>query len=372
MIKFTEPAIGKKELLYHKLEKIFESGVFTNNGRLVQELAQQLSKRWKGANVNLCCNATIGLLAALINIKQKNHDLNKSYKKVIILSGYGWPSSLQIPSILNYQIKVVDTYANIPTINWDLVNQNLDEQVAAVITTDMFGVDSTTGADRALLSKYGIVLINDAAHNFGIDSRFYPDEMKSDIAIISSHATKIFNTAEGGILVCKHLEDRQNIDHIINFGLPKHDIELALNAKMSELHAALGLAQLDTVSDIIKTRKCLSALYYSELKDGAAYHTVNLLGSLMNQDYWNGCYIPLTFANKNERNKVFDLLSKNQITARKYFDFVLSTNSDTKEHLINSSKFSETLCCMPIHPGLKPKEIVMITDLIKQVLDPKY
>ena len=245
-VKFVSPEIGDLEIFEEKLKVINKSGIFSNNGPVSSELQALISQRWSNNNISLTSSATVGLLAVLCKLKNERDYNSEAFSKrnKIAVCGYGWPSSVQCPQILGFDIELFDTLADQPIFDWSEFLPMLNKEFLAVIVTNTFGLPSFNDSHVEMLKGLNIKLICDAAHCFGIDNLFSADQITADYYIVSTHATKVFQTAEGGIIISNSMQDKLLLDRLVNFNLDNPKDAYALNGKMSELGAALGISQL--------------------------------------------------------------------------------------------------------------------------------
>ena len=365
-INFVSPELGDKKYFQDYIEKITVSGQFSNNGPLLRELEQKISNRWGGTHLSMCSSATTGLLAVLCKIKNDLKKINqpRAPRNKVALCGYGWPSSVQCPELMGFSVELVDTRQDYPIFDWSKFIGRINEEYAAVIVTNTFGFPSFDLSHSDFLRSKGIKLICDAAHCFDVKNLFSPEQIIADFLIVSTHATKLFQTAEGGLVVSKVLEDKVEVDQILNFNLENSHRGFALNGKMSELNAALGLSQLPDLENIINLRLQNARNLFELIAKKGGFKWLKLVSNLLEDENWNGCYFPLVFQSRSERDKSYNNLIKNNIIARKYFDFILSDFSTCKVPLPNSRSFSNKICCLPIHHKIESDDIEHMTQII--------
>jgi dTDP-4-amino-4,6-dideoxygalactose transaminase len=215
-------------------------------------------------------------------------------------------------------------------------------------------------------------IIYDAAHAFGVKMDGYPIVDFGDLSILSFHATKVFNTIEGGAIVCHDEKTKKRIDFLKNFGFADEVTVVApgINAKMNELQAAYGILQLKYVNDAIERRRILSQIYTQRLDNIPG---IRLLALRKNLQY-NFAYFPILIDKVkfgSPRDDVYNRLKKNKIHPRRYFYPLISQfptyralPSASPSHLPVAEKIAKEILCLPLYPDLTTDQINRIVDII--------
>jgi dTDP-4-amino-4,6-dideoxygalactose transaminase len=226
---------------------------------------------------------------------------------------------------------------------------------------------------QRLADRYNLKLIYDAAHAFGVQRLGYgkPHSILryGDLSIVSFHGTKVFNTFEGGAIICPDLRTKTHIDHLKNFGFVDETTVVAagINGKMSEFNAALGLAQLERIDGAIAQRAYIDRLYREALGDVPGIR----LHELLNGGSTNHGYFPIFIGPEFplSRDEVYRRLRDQGIMARRYF-YPLITDFPMYRHLASAQeslpvarRAASTVICLPIFPGLEGRDVQRIADI---------
>lgn len=338
MIPITKPILPKLSELMPMLENIWQSGFVTNNGPYCKEFETKLSEYLNTPYVSVVSNATNGLLLAL---KALNITGN------VVTSPYSFVATENVLRWLNLNPVYVDTdeYGNIDP---DKIENAITDKTTAIMPIHVYGRPCNTKKIQKIANKYGLKVIYDAAHAFGVKVDF------GDISVISMHATKVFNTCEGGIIISKSAELKKKIDLLRNFGIENENTisEIGINAKLDEIRAAIGILNLKTIDSDIAARQSIFKKYKIGLKDISGIRTMD--------DCYNGSYFPIFVDEQqygHDRDYLYNIFKNNDILVRKYFYPI-------PYELPNAGKLSRTVLCLPIYPGLKTNIIEKIISLI--------
>ena len=362
-IKLSSPFLPSIEEFSKKLEMIWESGQLTNSGAMHNELENSLQNYLNVEHVSLFCNGTSALIAALncSNIKGE-----------VITTPFTYIATSN--AILSANLTPVFADINPQSYNLDphSVETLISSKTAAILPVHTFGHSCDTDAFQKLSEKYKIKLLYDAAHSFGANCHCGKLFQCGHASVLSFHATKVFHTFEGGAVCTNDKDLKQKLDKYKNFGLTNQKDEttsLGLNLKLTEIQAAMGLIQLEYINKIIKKRRSIFSLYMQELasiKGITPPRHININES-------NGSYFPILVNehSKITRDHLFEELSKNGITCRKYFypsleKFEhLKNFGRTNKNLINSRLVSDKILCLPMHTDLTQNHVFKITKAIR-------
>jgi len=263
----------------------------------------------------------------------------------------------------------------------DRVYGNLDpENIEALITKNttafvpvhVYGNIAEVDKIEALAKKHDLKVIYDAAHAFGVTKKDKSILNFGDLSVLSFHATKTFNTIEGGAIICHDAETKKQIDYLKNFGFSGETTVVApgINAKMNELQAAFGLLQLRTIDQEIVKRKSVTEQYREALKDIWGIRFLEDMDDVKH----NYSYFPIFVHDKFPitRDELYQRLKNNNIFGRRYFyplisDFLMYKNYDSASpnNLQNAIKIANQVICLPIYPELKETDIDLIVNCIK-------
>ena len=356
-IYVTKSFMPPKELYKSYIDKIYENQQLTNQGPLVHELEERLSAYLNVQNFHYVTNGTIALQIALKALDiEEGEIITTPFSYVATTSSILWEKLTPV---------FVDIEPNNFTIDVDKIEQAITPKTKAIMPVHVFGYACEVDKIHQIAKKYNLKVIYDAAHAFA--SKYNGKSLfdYGDISTCSFHATKLFHTIEGGACISKDNEVSQKLNLIKRFGhnLDEH-ICLGINAKQSEFNAAMGLANLGFISEIIEKRKTISEIYENELNG-----FVQRPKKQVNLDY-NYAYYPVVFKSETELLRVFEELNKEEIYPRRYFYPSLNTLSYLK--ISTSCPISEDICsriaCLPLYPDLDEGIVLKICKIIKGAL----
>ena len=346
-----------KELYKSYIDKIYENQQLTNQGPLVHELEEKLSTYLNVQNFHYVTNGTVALQIALKALDiEEGEIITTPFSYVATTSSILWEKLTPV---------FVDIEPNNFTIDVDKIEQAITPKTKAIMPVHVFGYACEVDKIQQIAKKYNLKVIYDAAHAFA--SKYNGKSLfdYGDISTCSFHATKLFHTIEGGACIVKSDEISKKLDLIKRFG---HNGDnhycLGINAKQSEFNAAMGLANLRFISEIIEKRKTISEIYENELNG-----FVQRPKKQANLDY-NYAYFPVVFKSETELLRVFEELNKEEIYPRRYFYPSLNTLPYLKTS--TSCPVSEDICsriaCLPLYPDLDEGIVLKICKIIKGAL----
>lgn len=361
-IYVTQPVLPDLDNFIPYLEQIWKNKILTNCGPLHQQLEKELCDYLGVAHISLFNNGTIALVTALQAL-----DLGEGE---VITTPYTFVATAH--SIIWNKLTPVFVDVDPKTSNIDpkKVEQAITDKTVAILPVHCYGIACDVDGLQNIAEQYNLKLVYDAAHAFGVKHKGQSLLNFGDLSIISFHATKVFNTFEGGAIVCHNAEIKQRIDRLKNFGIVNETIveDISLNGKLSEVHAALGLLQLKTIDQTLFARKQVDKLYRELLAGIDGIHAIKR----EDLDIDNYSYFPIIISEPYSlsRDELFDKLKEHNIFARKYF-YPLMTELDVYKKFSSTTpiakKLSEMVLCLPIYPTLETQEIYRIINVIKQV-----
>ncbi|MFH0736064.1 MAG: DegT/DnrJ/EryC1/StrS family aminotransferase [bacterium] len=364
-IYVTQPALPPLEEFVEYLSKIWDNKILTNNGPFHQQFEEELAKYLGVKHISLFSNGTLALITALQALKITGEVITTPFSFVATTHSLWWNN-----------IKPV--FADIEPTTFGLdpvkVEAAITPQTTAIMPVHVYGYPCNVEKLKELADTYGLKIIYDAAHAFGVKINKNSILNYGDLSILSFHATKVFNTIEGGAIVCNDEKTKKRIDYLKNFGFAGETtvIEPGINAKMNELQAAYGLLQLKYVDEYIAKRKLLTEKYRELL------HKVDGISFL--EDFeeitHTYTYFPI-FIDEikfgKTRDFVYEELKKYNIFGRRYFYPLISQfpayrglPSAAESNIPNAVKISSQVICLPIYPKLDIENIEQITNIIKQ------
>ncbi|MFA5171066.1 MAG: DegT/DnrJ/EryC1/StrS family aminotransferase [Sulfuriferula sp.] len=360
MINVTKTYLPPLEEYTDQLQKIWDSGLITNNGATEQALETALLTYLQIQHLQLVSNGTLALQLAIKALDLHGEIITTPYSYVATTNAILWEGCEPV---------FVDIEAKTFCINPDLIEAAITNKTTAIIATHVYGYPCDTAKIQEIADKYNLKVIYDAAHAFAVDLNEQSLLSHGDATILSFHATKLFHTAEGGAVVCKDPRIAERIYQLKMFGHLGEDkyFDIGINAKMSELHAAMGLCVLPKVAEQIKLRKaCVN--HYDEMLSQCG-----LQRPAPQADFtYNYAYYPVVFETHQAMMSARQALMSQDINPRRYFYPSLNTLPFLKPELKRACPVSEDIAtrvlCLPLHAALSVEEISMISDIIVRTL----
>lgn len=361
----TRPALPPlKEFLVY-LEKIWESRVLTNNGPFHQELEKELADYLGVKHLSLFANGTLALVSALQALRITGEVITTPFSFVATTHSLWWN---------NIKPVFVDIEPDYFTLDPDRIEAAITPQTTAIMPVHVYGNPCRTDAIEKIASSHGLKVIYDAAHAFGVTVNGESILNYGDLSILSFHATKVYNTVEGGAIICKDEETKRHIDHLKNFGFEDEVtvVEPGINAKMNELQAAYGIVQLRHINDYIEERKSIAEQYRKELAGVRGLRYLNDIDGIRH----SYTYFPVMIDSLQygrTRDEVYDMLRSHNIFGRRYFYPLISQfptyrglPSSEPSNLPVASQVAGQVICLPIYPGLTSSQIESIVSLLRK------
>lgn len=361
----TQPFLPPLEEFIPYLEKIWDSRWLTNNGEMHKELELQLQEYLKVQHLSLFTNGTLPLVTALQALRVTGEVITTPYSFVATTHSLWWNG-----------IQPVFVDIDPLTLNLDpkKIERAITPKTTAILPVHVYGNPCDIDAIQEIADKYGLRVIYDAAHAFGVELHGKSVLEAGDMSTLSFHATKTYNTAEGGALVCRDESAKKRIDYLKNFGFAGETEVVApgINAKMDEIRAALGLLNLKYVDETIESRRQVAEFYQNELKDVPGISFLQFREEVR----YNYSYFPIfvdSQAYGMTRDELYRHLKRNSVLPRRYFYPLISNFSTYRglesarpENLPVANKTANSVLCLPIFADLHPYLLERIVFLIKQ------
>jgi dTDP-4-amino-4,6-dideoxygalactose transaminase len=360
MIPVTKSYIPSLDDYNVYLQQIWHAGQFTNNGSLCRQLENEIAGYLGVANLELVTNGTLAIQLAIKSLNLQGEIITTPYSYVATTSSILWEGCEPI---------FVDIEDHSFCINPDLIEAAITEKTTAILATHVYGYACDVVKIQQIADKYQLKVIYDAAHAFGVKFAGESILQYGDCSTLSFHATKLFHTAEGGAVVCKDVAVAKRVFLMKKFGHIGEDdyLDIGINAKMSELHAAMGLCVLPKVNDIIAYRKECSDWYDTQLEECFLQRPIAPVALEYNYGYY-----PVIFPTHDVMMRVRQALLNNNIGPRRYFHPSLNTLPFLQPELKRACPVSEDIAsrvlCLPLYVGLSKVEVQVICDLIKRTL----
>jgi dTDP-4-amino-4,6-dideoxygalactose transaminase len=356
MINVTKTYLPPIEEYQAYLAGVWERVWVANNGELVQNLEAQLKQYLGVENLWFTTNGTIPIQLALKALEIKGEVITTPFSYVATSNAILWE---------NCQPVFVDINTDDFCINANLIEAKINSKTQAILATHVYGFPCDVEKIEKIAKKYNLKVIYDAAHTFGVEYNGNSLLNYGDISTCSFHATKVFHTVEGGAIIIKDQELAEKIYYQRQFG-HKGDIYkyLGINAKNTEMHAAMGLCMLPKVKDIIEKRKAVSGLYDS-LLDWKKLFKPNSKFDIK----YNYAYFPVLFQSESQMLKVISELNKKDIFPRRYFYPSLNTLPFVNgESCPNSEEISPKVLSLPLFYDLPNQSVELISSIINNNL----
>lgn len=353
MIRVTKTFLPPQTEFEAILKKAWDTGWITNRGILVNELEKKLKSYLGVSNMIVTANGTIPLQIAIKAMNLNGEIITTPFSYVASTSSIVWEGCKPV---------FVDINPDYLTIDETKIEAAITSNTTAILATHVFGNPCDVDEIERIAKKYNLKVIYDAAHCFGVQYNGKSIFEYGDVSTCSFHATKVFHTGEGGAIFTKSKKLKNKLFYHHNFG--HHGQEefhgLGINAKMSELQAALGLSVFPFVQEIIDKRKNIVDYYKNHLQNFVHFQ-------LRDRTKWNYSYFPILFRSEEELLNIKKKLNVNGIYPRRYFYPSLNTLPyvEFKSTPIAESVSSRILC-LPLYHSILEEEIKKVVNIIQK------
>jgi dTDP-4-amino-4,6-dideoxygalactose transaminase len=361
-IYVTQPYLPPLEEFVPYLQKIWDEKTLTNCGPMHQQFEQALGEYLGVDHIALFANGTLALVTALQALRITGEVITTPYSFVATAHSLLWNG-----------IKPVFVDIDPNTLNLDpyKIEAAITPQTTAIMPVHCYGNPCDVDAIQKIADNYNLRVIYDAAHTFGVQDHGGSILRHGDLSVLSFHATKVFNTFEGGAIVCPDAKTKQRIDHLKNFGIVDEVTVAApgINGKMSEVNAAFGLLQLKYIDRVLARRRDIGHAYRALLKDVRGIRCVEQTG----QKVANYAYYPILIDPEYpmSRDALYQYLLENKIHCRRYFYPLISEfpmyrgmRGAAGSNLPVASRIASSVLCLPIYPNLSDAEVEAIAALV--------
>lgn len=358
MIPVTKTFLPPQEEFQAILQEAWDAGWITNRGVLVGRLEEKLKGYLGVANLIATTNGTLPLQIALKLFGKGGEIITTPFSYVATVSSIVWEGCAPV---------FVDIHPEYLTIDETQIEAAITSKTTAILATHVFGNPCHVEAIEAIAQKHKLKVIYDAAHAFGVTYRKKSIFNYGDVSTCSFHATKLFHTGEGGAVFCTDKDLFHQLFYSHNFGHngPLDFYGLGINAKMSELQAAMGLAVLPYLDAILAKRKTLYQAYIAGLQNGRALQ----FQTIRTGTQYNYAYFPLIFPTESILLKVVGALQKLQVFPRRYFCPSLN-NLPYVAHrpMPVSESIARRILCLPLYYELTENQVAEISQTVCQNL----
>ena len=368
----TRPELPPLEDFLPYLQEIWDTRVLSNNGPFHQKFETALCEHLGVPHISLFTSATMALVTALQSLRVGGEVITTPYSFVATAHSLMWNG-----------IKPVFADIDPVTLNLDprRIEAAITPQTTAIMPVHCYGTPSDVDAIRRIADDYNLKVIYDAAHAFGV-RRNEGGTMRSvlnhgDLSVLSFHATKVFNTFEGGAIICPDAKTKQRIDHLKNFGFVNETTVVAtgVNGKMSEFNAALGLLQLQHIGRAIERRAEIETAYRMLLAGVPGLRMLDVPADVQR----NHSYFPVLIGPGfgASRDEVYEALKAQQIMSRRYFfplisDFPMYRGlpSAAASNLPVARATSDQVLCLPIFPSTTDADLDRVVSALLAIAAP--
>jgi len=365
IITVTSPLLPNLDEFTDSLKEIWESKWITNNGQFHQKLEAALAEYLKVPYVSLFTNETLPLLTALQALRITGEVITTPYSFVATTHALWWNGIKPV---------FVDIDPSTGNIDPQKIEAAITPRTTAILPVHVYGKPCDTEAIQAIADKYGLKVIYDAAHAFGVEVNGESLLNAGDMSTLSFHATKVFNTIEGGAMVMHDEKTKQRIDYLKNFGFA-NEVEVVgpgINSKMDEIRSAYGLLNLKQVDAAIAARQKVALAYRNALRDVDGISFWDDMPGVRH----NYSYFPI-FVDAEKygmtRDELYIKMKDQGVWGRRYFYPLISEfstyrglDSSHPENLPNAHRMADTVICLPMHHALTEAEIDKIIMVISK------
>ncbi|MGG7036232.1 MAG: DegT/DnrJ/EryC1/StrS family aminotransferase [Flavobacterium sp.] len=352
-IPVTRTFLPPIEEYQQQVQRAWDNQWLTNRGELILELEEKLKKELQVSNIIIMNNGTIPIQIALKLLGNGGEVITTPFSYVATTSAIVWENCKPV---------FVDIHPEYLTIDETKIEAAITEKTTCILATHVFGNPCNIEAIDIIAKKHNLKVIYDAAHCFGVEYKGKSIFEYGDISTCSFHATKLFHTGEGGALFCNDEKLRHQCFYSHNFGHngPLDFHGLGINAKISELQAAMGLSVLPYMGKIIAERKRVVEFYDNNLDFSKIQKLV-----IRSETDWNYSYYPVLFESEEQLLQAQKTLNENDILPRRYFYPSLNTIEYTNGAVMPVSEdIASRIMCLPLYVGLNDEDLSEIVNQI--------
>ena len=364
ILNVTSPMLPELSDFSAKLEEIWQRRWITNNGSVHAELERALCDWLNVPFISLFTNGTLPLLTALQALDIRDGEVITTPYSFVATSHAIWWNGLK------------PVFADIDPETGNLDPNRVEDAITpatrAILPVHVYGTPCDTDAFDDIAKRHGLIIIYDAAHAFGVERDGKSILTEGDLSTLSFHATKVFNTVEGGAMVMKTQAMKNKIDHLKNFGFVDEVTVVApgINSKLDEIRAAFGLLNLRKVQQAIDKRRALTVLYRDALRNVEGIRFFEDIPSVRH----NYSYFPVFIDEKlygMSRDKLYFAMQEQGVYGRRYFYPLISTfapyrelESADRKNLPNAYDLAERVICLPLHQDMETDDVQRVLNIL--------
>lgn len=363
LITVTSPLLPNLDEFHALLKQVWDSKWITNNGSFHKQLEKELAAYLKVPYVSLFTNGTLPLITALQALHISGEVITTPYSFVATTHALWWNGIKPV---------FVDIDPATGNIDPDRIEEAITSRTTAIMPVHVYGKPCDTKRIQEIADKYGLRVIYDAAHAFGVEVNGESILNAGDMSTLSFHATKVYNTIEGGAMVMHDEQTKTRIDYLKNFGFAGETTVVGpgINSKVDEVRAAYGLLNLKQVDAAIEARHQVAIKYREALRPVMGITFFDDMHGVKH----NYSYFPI-FVDAEEygmtRDELYFKMKERNVLGRRYFYPLISTFSTYKglessrpDNLPNAHKMADTVICLPMHHELSNNDIQRVLDCI--------
>lgn len=363
LITVTSPLLPNLDEFNEMLKQIWESKWITNNGSFHRQLEKELAAYLRVPFISLFTNGTLPLITALQALRITGEVITTPYSFVATTHALWWNGIKPV---------FVDVDPATGNLDPDKIEAAITPRTTAIMPVHVYGNPCDTKRIQEIADKYGLKIIYDAAHAFGVEVNGESLLNAGDLSTLSFHATKVFNTIEGGALVMRDEQTKKRIDYLKNFGFINEVTVVGpgINSKMDEMRSAYGLLNLKQADAAIEARHRVAIKYREALRNVEGITFFDDMPGVKH----NYSYFPIFIDAEKygmTRDELYFKMKEQNVLGRRYFYPLISTfstyrglESAAPENLPNAHKMADQVICLPMHHALNEEDIKRILELI--------
>lgn len=363
LITVTSPLLPNLDDFYAELQKIWDSKWITNMGTCHKQLEAALAEYLDVPYVSLFTNGTLPLMTALQALRITGEVITTPYSFVATTHSIWWNGCKPV---------FVDIDPNTGDMDPEKIEAAITPKTTAIMPVHVYGKPCDTKRIKEIADMYGLKVIYDAAHAFGVKVNGKGILNEGDMSTLSFHATKVYNTIEGGALITHDLETKKRIDYLKNFGIADEVTVVGpgINSKMDEMRSAYGLLNLKQVDAAIEARHQVAIKYRQALR---SVEGITFFDDMPGVQH-NYSYFPIFIDEKvygMSRDALYYKMKEAKVLARRYFYPLISDFSTYRglesadpANLPNARKMADSVLCLPMHHALSDEDVNRVLDLI--------
>lgn len=363
IITVTSPLLPNLDEFHELLKQIWNSKWITNNGSFHQQLERELADYLKVPFVSLFTNGTLPLLTALQALRITGEVITTPYSFVATTHSIWWNGCKPV---------FVDIDPTTGNIDPEKIEAAITPMTTAIMPVHVYGQPCDTKRIKEIAERYGLKVIYDAAHAFGVQVNGESILNEGDLSTLSFHATKVYNTVEGGAMIMHDQATKERIDYLKNFGFAGETTVVGpgINSKVDEIRSAYGILNLRQVDAAIEARRRVAVKYREILRNVEGVTFFDDIAGVKH----NYAYFPIFIDAEKygmSRDDLYAKMGAANVFGRRYFYPLISEfstyrglKSATPENLPNAHKMADSVICLPMHPRLSDDDVSRILDLV--------